>query len=343
MIEGHGDDGWKYAVPLHADFSSNVYYGELDAGLREHLREAIDTVTHYPEAGAVSLQHAAAKAYGVDRGSVLVTNGAVEAIYLIAQRFRGKRATIIGPTFSEYEDACAIHGLDVQRMSWEQVVASPPEGLVFICNPNNPTGKTFPVEELLKEMEKSPMRAIHTAFVLDESYIEFTQAFQTLVHRRYFNVFVLRSLTKSCRIPGLRLGFVIGPETLISSLLRYRMPWSVNRLAIEAGLYIFQHPEKFIVPTASLLAATAQWQRELKEATGWRVGDTGTHYFLMETPATFTAAQLKLHLVSKYGLLIRDAANFKGLGPHHFRVACQSPEQNKLLTEALQECSRNGI
>jgi threonine-phosphate decarboxylase len=73
------------------------------------------------------------------------------------------------------------------------------------------------------------------------------------------------------------------------------------------------------------------------------VWDSDTHYFLMETPAAVTAARLKGHLVSRYGLLIRDAANFKGLGPHHFRVACQAPEQNSLLTKALLECSRDGI
>jgi len=121
------------------------------------------------------------------------------------------------------------------------------------------------------------------------------------------------------------------------------MPWSVNRLAIEAGLYIFQHRENFVVPVESLLAAAAGWRRELAEATGWRVWDSDTHYFLMETPALYTAAQLKQHLVSRYGLLIRDAANFKGLGPHHFRVACQAPEQNLLLTNALRQWSRDGI
>lgn len=341
MIEGHGDDGWKYATALRADFSSNVYYGGLDAGLREHLRGAIDAVTHYPEAGAVSLQHAAAAAFGVDRGSVLVTNGATEAIYLIAQAFRGMRVTIVGPTFSEYEDACVMQGLEVRRISWEELIAAPPEGLVFICNPNNPTGRALAVKDLMGLADRE--RLVNTIFVVDESYIDFTRAAESVMGLRQFNVIILRSLTKSCRIPGLRVGFLVGPEPLIMRIRKYKMPWSVNRLAIEAGLYIFRHAKDFVVPVESLLAATAAWRRELAEATGWRVWDSDTHYFLMETPKAFTAAQLKLHLVSRYGLLIRDAANFKGLGPHHFRVACQAPEQNSLLTNALLECSRDGI
>ena len=179
--------------------------------------------------------------------------------------------------------------------------------------------------------------------MVDESYIEFSPLAKSVLHLRQYPVLILRSLTKSCRIPGLRVGFVIGHESVIRQLRKCKMPWSVNRLAIEAALYIFRHRDTFTVPVTSLLAATAEWRRELAEATGWKVWDTDTHYFLLETPASFTAAQLKLHLVSNHGLLIRDAANFKGLGPHHFRVACQSPEQNQLLTQALRECSRTGI
>jgi threonine-phosphate decarboxylase len=213
------------------------------------------------------------------------------------------------------------------------------EGLLFVCSPNNPTGRALAVEELLGLADRSPSGLV----VVDESYIEFTGATAGILGYRRPNVLVLRSLTKSCRIPGLRVGFLIGEEAIVRQVGTCKMPWSVNRLAIEAGLYIFSHREDFVVPVGPLLAATAEWRRELAAATGWRVGDTDTHYFLMETPLKFTAAQLKGHLVSQYGLLIRDAANFKGLGPQHFRVACQSPEQNQLLIQALRECSRAGI
>ncbi len=67
MIEGHGDDAWKYDVVIRADFSSNVWYGSLDQGLAAHLREKVGSITHYPEAGASSLQGLAAEVYGVGR------------------------------------------------------------------------------------------------------------------------------------------------------------------------------------------------------------------------------------------------------------------------------------
>jgi threonine-phosphate decarboxylase len=339
MIEGHGDDGWKYKVPIRADFSSNVFHGELDAGLRAHLTRMIDTVTHYPEAGAASLQNAAAAAYNIQPDSVLVTNGATEAIYLLAQAFRNRSATIVAPTFAEYADACAIQGMSITHLAWEELIQSPATGLIFVCNPNNPTGLALPASELIALADRNPAAIL----IIDESYLEFTQATTSVLTAHRPNLLVLKSLTKSCRIPGLRAGFLIGAPELITRVANYKMPWSVNRLALEAGVYIFQHAADLALPVASLLKTTTEWRRQLSAATGWRVGETDTHYFLIVSPATFTAAQLKTHLISRHGLLIRDAANFKGLGPHHFRIACQSPEQNQLLTEALRECSRIGI
>jgi len=327
MIEGHGDDGWKYDIPIKADFSSNVLYGALDAGLLGHLRERLGDVTHYPEAGAQSLQEAAAKAYGVPEGRVLVTSGVTEAIYLIAQTFRQREAAIYKPAFAEYADACTVHGLKITFREWEDLRWSrlPESALVFLCNPNNPTGWT--VE--LGRLGEYP----GTLFVVDESYIEFAENVKSVIGLP--NVLVLRSLTKSCRIPGLRLGFVIGPEPLILRLRDNKMPWSVNRLAIEAGMYIFSHPLDFVVP--GLRAETKAWQEELRAATGWKVWETDTHYFLIETPAP-----MKMKLLQEYGLLVRDASNFRGLPPNLIRVACKSPEHNRLLTEALGECARSG-
>ena len=331
MIEGHGDDAWKYDVAIRADFSSNVWYGSLDAGLAAHLREKVSAITHYPEAGASSLQALAAEAYGVGQEQVLVTNGATEGIYLIAQAFTGTKATIYTPAFAEYEDACRIQGMELVFRDWEELRAGnlPDAGLVFLCNPNNPTGAAVSLEKL----GEYP----NAVFVVDESYIEFTRATTSVLAKNLPNVLVLRSLTKSCRIPGLRIGFVIGHGAVIDRLRGCKMPWSVNRLALEAGSYIFRHRQDFVVPVERLQAETAVWRSALQAATGWRIYDTDTHYFLIETPAP-----LKMQLLSRYGLLVRDASNFRGLGPHLIRVATQAPEHNQLLTEALRECRQTG-
>lgn len=357
MIEGHGDDAWKYTSPIAADFSSNVLYGPLDRGLSDHLRECIALLTHYPEAGAQSLLRAAAPAYGVGAGMVLPTNGVTEAIYLIAQVFRQRTAVIYTPAFAEYEDACAAQGMNILFRDWEELRSGdwgdgcPADGLVFLCNPNNPTGRSVSLDRLGDYPD--------TLFVVDESYIDFSPVAKSVVGRGFPNVLVLRSLTKSCRIPGLRVGFVIGPASLVARLQESKMPWSVNRLAIEAGWYIFSHPRDFVVPVGQLRTQTAAWQEELRAALGvhaegiggsaagagagdWKIWDTDTHYFLIGTPERWPADVLKKWLIEHYGLLVRDASNFKGLGRHVVRVACQSGEHNLLLTQALAECASTG-
>ena len=360
MIEGHGDDAWKYNTTIKADFSSNVLYGPLDAGLLTHLQDTLTAVTHYPEAGAQTLQTAAAKAYGVAEECVLVTSGVTEAIYLIAQVFRRHTAIVYTPAFAEYEDACAVQGMTVVFRDWDELRRArlPDNGLVFLCNPNNPTGWAVSLDRMGEYPD--------TLFVVDESYIEFAPAAVSVLGRGLPNVMVLRSLTKSCRIPGLRVGFVIGADGLITRLRDGKMPWSVNRPAIEAGLYIFSHPRDFEVPAERLVAETRAWQEELRAVLGdgktagqpalgnggtgtaargagsWKVWDTDTHYFLIEAPAEWPAYALKKRLIERYGLLVRDASNFRGLGPNIIRVACQAPEYNRLLTKVLRECAGGG-
>jgi len=340
MLEGHGDDAWKYGAPIKANFSSNVWYGELDEGLREHLSSRLGEVTHYPQVDARTVRGLAASSFGVLPGQVLVTNGATEAIYLVAQLFAGGSATILAPAFAEYEDACRMHGMQVRIQAWPGTAGGGfGTDLVFICNPNNPTGCSLPLSDLLRMVEEDP----EVLFVIDESYIEFTGATASVLPEAPVNVLVLRSLTKSCRIPGLRVGFVVGQAEKVKQLQRLKMPWSVNQLALGAAEYIFRHPDGFVLPLERLLRETAVFRSELRGATGWMVHDSDTHYFLMETPEAFTAARLKERLVKVWGLLIRDASNFRGLGPHHFRVACQAPGDNQLLTEALFQCSQSGL
>src|SRR5260221_10958782 len=121
MLEGHGDDAWKYNTSIKADFSSNVWHGPLNAGLQAFLQERIATITHYPEVDARTLQAEAAAAYAVGTDEVLVTNGATEAIYLVAQAFLGGSATILIPAFPQYENHCPPFRLQVRLQNWETV------------------------------------------------------------------------------------------------------------------------------------------------------------------------------------------------------------------------------
>lgn len=333
MIEGHGDDIYRYDLKIIYNFSSNVYYKGCPPELLEHLSNYTQDIQNYPSPGAQELSDAASKKFDLPSDRFLFTNGATEAFYLIAHVFSGKKAAIAAPTFSEYEDACKIHGLEYHLVKMEDLEASDYE-LVFICNPNNPDGSVIPADKLAALVEASPS----TTFVIDEAYIEFTDKPSSLISwmKKLSNLIIARSLTKAFAVPGIRLGYVVAPTNTIEQLLSKKMPWSVNALAVQAGLKIFEHYENWLFDVKDLLKETNTFI-ELLSAIDWlSIQPTNTSYFLVKLKKG-TAASLKDFLANEHGILIRDATNFKMLEDECIRLSTQSPEANDALIKAINQ------
>lgn len=339
MIEGHGDDSYKYNRPITADFSSNVY-GKVDLSpLKAHLCNRIDEIGHYPEPVPFTLEARMASGFGIPSDAVCITNGATEAIYLIAQTFRGIRSAVVQPTFSEYADACRMHGhriTSLYQLPEKKNDYRLPDDiqLLWLCNPNNPTGTVLGKEYLAGLIEHNPQ----VCFVIDQSYEYFTlhPLFSAKEAASYPNVLLLHSMTKRYALPGLRLGYVTGPSDLMSRLRFNRMPWSVNQLAIEAGMYLLEQnmPDSLDVP--AYLRETARLRSALEGLGGLEVWPTETHFMLVRLRVG-KAAALKDYLANEHGILIRDASNFEGLDNRFFRIATQSPEENDRLVAAVGE------
>ncbi|MES2872672.1 MAG: aminotransferase class I/II-fold pyridoxal phosphate-dependent enzyme [Bacteroidota bacterium] len=332
MLHGHGDDGYRYAKKIKADFSTNVWYGGEPAGLKEHLLERWNIVNRYPEVIAESLSEKIAGHFRLAAENILVNNGSTESLYLIAQAWQNTSSTIVVPSFAEYEDACTLyqHSLtffDLNDLSPELKVTT---DLFFICNPNNPTGAVFTgIEELLANNPR-------TIFVVDEAFIDFTLSVGSILSlvERFGNLIVLHSLTKNYAIPGLRLGYIAAHAVIITRLKTFKFPWSVNALALEAGHFIFDNFQQIQIPLANLLKDKEEFIRSLANSPV-KLSESHTHFFLAENKQG-TASALKIFLLEDFGLLIRDASNFRGLGPNHFRLATLSPDKNQLLVEALE-------
>lgn len=332
MILGHGDDRYLYSREILADFSSNVYYKGLSIGLVQHLSTQLFRLKNYPEANAQSLQEALAQWHEIRPEQVLATNGATEAFYLVAHAWRGQSATIVIPAFAEYEDACRINDLTVSYLEWNALKQDSTfeTALVFLGNPNNPTGALLPVDFLRRLLHHNPF----VTFVVDEAYVDFTLSRESMVGSLddLANLIIIKSLTKTYAIPGLRLGYLLSNDSAIEKITASKMPWSVNALAIEAGLYITAHKEKLTFNVEDLLQDTAALMAALSIHVN--VIPTHTNFFLCEL-VRGTAAELKAYLVEEHGLLIRDASNFKSLGERHFRVATQTPDKNALLVKGI--------
>ena len=303
------------------NFSSNIYaHADLEE-LEGFLRDDIHLIKRYPEPPSISLERMIAKRLDIAPNEVLVTSGATDAIWLIAQTFRHKGTyKVFHPTFSEYEDACRVFGYQTH----------PEASLCWLCNPNNPTGEVLPEKETLALAHK------HELLVIDQSYEDYTLAKKLSAKDalRYGNIIQVRSMTKSYAIPGLRLGFITAPADIISLLRSQYRPWTVNVFAMEAGKWLIGREKKAIPDLTAYLMEAQRLRTMLSGVKGLDVMETQTNFMLCRMREG-KAADLKDELAIGHGMLIRDAANFKGLDERCFRVAAQWPEENDALVEAI--------
>lgn len=334
MINGHGDDSYLFDKEIVADFSSNVYYEGISTELKKYLSEKLYKINNYPEANAQCLQKQLAQWHHVNVEQVLVTNGATEAFYLIAHTYRNQAATIIIPAFSEYEDACGANDMQLKYLEWNTIneTSKFDTDIVFFGNPNNPTGSILSKVNIHKILHNNPQ----TIFIIDEAYIDFTKDSVSMIDliSQFENLIIIKSLTKTYSIPGLRLGYILSNSSIINKILSYKMPWSVNSLAIEAGMYIIKNCQEMLLPIDMLLNDTKILMNQLKKIENISVFETNTNFFLCKTNKGM-AADLKQFLLNEYGLLIRDASNFKSLSPQHFRIATQTTNKNELLVKGI--------
>lgn len=323
MINGHGDDIYQHSG-IRCNFSSNISPLIDTSALQQYLAGRMEVIEHYPEPSACSLEMLIAAKHGINASEVLVTSGATDAIYLIAQTLREERTFAVKhPTFSEYADACRMFG-------YEEM---PKGGAVrWLCNPNNPTGEVRPIDTVMVLSRR------HHWLVIDQSYEDYT--WSTLVEAQagidMQNVIVVHSMTKRFAIPGLRLGYVIAPAAVIARLRANYRPWAVNALAIEAGRWLMQHEKScYREAVTQILSESRHLQDRLRGIFGIHVYPSETHFMLCSIQQS-TAAELKEYLLAQHGFLIRDASNFEGLSACHFRIATQAPNFNDELVEAIR-------
>lgn len=332
MIEGHGDDMYRYGAKVKINFSSNIYAKYGSEELQNYLKSNIYNIHSYPEPDALSLRSVLASKYKIEIENVLVANGATEAIYILAHAFQSSNTAILIPTFSEYEDACTINNhhltyyTDIEHLENDL-------DMVWICNPNNPDGRIYDPNSLKQMLRNRP----NTLFIIDQSYADLseTPTWNIADALLFKNIVLVHSMTKQHGIPGLRLGYITADAEVLQKVKKYVMPWSVNTLAIDAGMFLI---ENNIVRTdvKELLNESKRVQFELSKIKGLRVVSSPMHYFLCELESKFSA-ELKKWLIAQHGMLIRDASNFRGLNDRYFRVAVQSREDNDKLIKAIKE------
>jgi L-threonine-O-3-phosphate decarboxylase len=312
-------------------------------GPSPHVRAALAQVPYdrYPDREALALRRVLSTHLDVAVDDILVGNGSTEIIWLVALAFvrAGDTVLLVGPTFGEYTRAAVLmgarphqytarhaDGFRVVPETMTQLLQQRQPRLVFLCNPNNPTGTSVAPDSIAQWAALCP----GTLFIVDEAYLTFTASAPSVLPTRYPNMLVLRSMTKAYALAGLRLGYAVGSPDILAALRRARPPWSVNALAQSAGIAALQDTAHLTHCLARIAQAKHDFLAGLCAAGLTPVPST-THFFLVRVGNGATCRQALL----RRGILVRDCASF-GL-PAYIRVATRRPEENDRLLTALKE------
>jgi len=333
------------------DFSANVNpLGPSPLAL-ESIKSNLDCIPYYPDSDCKLLREAIAKYLGdVSRENVILGNGSTEIIHLFAEVFieRGDLALIPVPTFGEYEKAVRKMGGKPRyiRLSRDfhvdlESFLNEMEGvkIIFLCNPNNPTGTLILHDSLLWIIEKAYEE--DALVFLDESFIEFVdekERFSMVSEvKNYPNLFVLRSFTKIFGLAGLRVGYGVAHSEVANLLLRAKVPWNVNCLAQAAAIAALNDDEYLRRTWRLIKDEKAFLLRELRGIRGFKVFPAHANFILINIrDSGFTAAELKERLL-KYGILIRDCSSFRGLDEYYIRVAVRTRRENEKFIKSLRD------
>ncbi len=312
-------------------------------GPSPRVRAALAEVNleQYPDRESNALRAALAEWHEISSTRFLAGNGVSELIWLTALAFvqPNDRVLVIGPTYGEYARSVSrcggiVHSLNARQE--DRFVLAIPDvevalnrsrpRLVFLCNPNNPTGSTLAPEAILSWSKRYP----RTLFVVDEAYQRFAPGLESLVTACEPNLLILRSMTKDYALAGLRIGYAVGAEDLIDELVRVRPPWSVNSMAQVAAVVALRD-ETYLAQSLANLARAKTALVDGLAGLGLKAWPSAAHFFLV---AVENASAFRLALLQR-GILVRDAASF-GL-PGFVRLATRMPEENARLLAVLKE------
>lgn len=343
----HGGDWAGYRAEFGCDaldFSANVSPLGLPAGVAAAITNALPTADRYPDPLCRELRAALAGAEGVPADWILCGNGAADLIFRLALAVRPRRALLPAPTFAEYEAALQTVGCAVQRVflreenefavTEEFIDAVTPEtDIVFLCQPNNPTGQVTPparVERLVRRCAECG-----AVLVVDECFLDFLPDRDAWTAKQLLRdapqLIILKAFTKLYAMAGVRLGYALcGDAALLEKMRGAGQPWAVSSLAQAAGLAALQETA-YAGAVRALIAEQRPRMAAGLRALGLRVIDGQANYLLFRATPDFGEK------LRRRGAVVRSCANYPGLDAAWYRTAVRTAEENTRLLQIMGE------
>lgn len=345
MIYGHGGDIYTYQGMM--DFSVNVNPLGPPQRVIEAAKRGAELAAAYPDSRCGRLREKLSQRQGIPGECYIFGNGAAELLYNLVLAEKPGRALIPVPAFSEYEQALRTVGCEIKYYQTKQdngycidsnflSELNEEIDLVFLCSPTNPSGRAADRYLLCQAAERCERFGIR--MVLDECFMEFLQRpeahsmiRETGDHRQ---LFTMRAFTKTYAMPGLRLGYGISSDhELLERMNRARQPWNVSIPAQEAGIAALDESE-YVKTARKLIAEERLYLEKVLEELGIKYISSDVNFILIHTEKAL------FEEMKKYGILIRDCGNYRGLEKGWYRIAVRTHEANMRLVNALEDICR---
>jgi threonine-phosphate decarboxylase len=318
----------------------------------EAVKQNARLIKFYPDPNPVELKEEIAKyvGNGVEEENILLGNGSIELIYMIAESLpSGFKAVIPVPSFSEYEKAALRVGGEPVFVQLDQNFAMETDKIkkavtddtkiMCICNPHSPSGTLYSKKTIMDLVDFCNKKDI--IFSIDENYIEFAdESLDNTVAgmvKEYENLFVIRSVTKFYGMAGIRFGYAVAAGNLIDKLETVRQPWSINGLAGVVTSAAFSDTEFIKNTKQTITKERAALAKNLSEIKDLHVYPSVTNFLLVKIQNHKITSTMLKELLAKEHILIRDCCTFVGLDDSYFRVTVRSAKDNQILTETLKQ------
>ena len=342
---------WRFPKLLDFCYLVNPYFPTPK--MKDELRANFDVLLQEYPSGMFVNSLLAGKYFNIRQEYVCVGNGAAELIKSAMEQFANKKIGVIFPTFEEYPN----------RLPKENVVQYIPQNadfsytyedltvffgnknvsLILLVNPDNPSGNYIPKNEVLKLVKWAAERNIH--IIVDESFVDFTENHKenSLLHNDILesnpNLMVMKSISKSYGVPGLRLGvFATSDKEIIAKMKKDVAIWNINSFA-EYYMQIFSKYEKdYAEACDKFIEERTLFINELQQIPFLRVIDSQANYFLCEVAGKYTSTELTRILLEKANILIKDCSTKSAFGgKNYIRIAIRDRKDNSKLVETLKK------
>lgn len=332
------------------DYSANINPMGLPKSVKTAVLNALEMCDNYPDPLCRKLRRAVAQKEALPEEYLIFGNGAADLIFRLAAALKPGRAMVLAPTFAEYEKALSINGCKVSHyfLKEQEGFALGEEFLLqldasfdmlFLCNPNNPTGQLIP-QRLLKRIADA-CREMDIFLVVDECFIDFLERPEEVtvkgMLRDHKNMFILRAFTKNYAMPGLRLGYgICSDQETLDLLFEAGQPWSVSLIAQEAGISALKE-EAYLAEARQLIFEQREKLQRQLSAFGYTVYPPAANYIFFKLRETDDPSYVDKFIedMAEEGILIRSCANYKGIEKGYFRIAVRTEEENRRLVETL--------